>query len=79
MQTFHFILELPSSAQAPTRGAKSAATWQPSCQKAFEESGSGRKFLDPSPAFSCYQMILQNGHVSYPYFHNIPKRQENKV
>ena len=31
------------------RGGKSAATWQPSCQKVFEESGSGRKFLDPSP------------------------------
>ena len=24
------------------------ATWQPSCLKVFEESGSGRKFLDPS-------------------------------
>ena len=30
------------------RGAKSVATWQPSCQKVFEESGSGRKFLDSS-------------------------------
>ena len=27
------------------RGGKSAATWQPSCQKVFEESVSGRKFL----------------------------------
>ena len=34
---------------APQRG-KSVATWQPSCQKVFEESGSDRKFLDPSPA-----------------------------
>ena len=30
------------------RGTKSTATWQPCCQKGFEESGSGRKFLDPS-------------------------------
>ena len=36
----------------PPRGGKSAATWQPSCQKVFEESGSGRKFLDHSPALS---------------------------
>ena len=34
------------------RGGKSVAIWQPSCQKVFEESGSGRKFLDPSPALS---------------------------
>ena len=31
-----------------TRGGKSVATWQPSCQKVFEETGSDRKFLDPS-------------------------------
>ena len=34
---------------APQDG-KRVATWQPSCQKVFEESGSDRKFLDPSPA-----------------------------
>ena len=39
------------------RGGKSVATWQPSCQKVFEESGSGRKFLDPSPLLSHKQAI----------------------
>ena len=34
------------------RGGKSAATWQPSCQKVFEESGSGRKFFDFLTALS---------------------------
>ena len=43
---------LSNFAASTDRGAKSAATWQPSCQKGFEESGSGRKILDPSPAFS---------------------------
>ena len=37
---------------APQDG-KRVATWQPSCQKVFEESGSDRKFLDPSLALPC--------------------------
>ena len=41
----------------PPRGGKSVATWQPSCQKVFEESGSGRKFLDLSSALSHKQAI----------------------
>ena len=39
------------------RGAKSAATWQPSFQKVFEELDSDRKFLDLSPALSCDRTI----------------------
>ena len=39
------------------KGAKSAAKWQPSCQKVFEELGSGRKVLDPFCALSCDQRI----------------------
>ena len=35
-----------------TKGAKSATTWQPSCQKVFEESGTDRKFSDLSHTFS---------------------------
>ena len=31
------------------------ATWQSSCQKGFEESGYGRKFLHPSPGLSLDQ------------------------
>ena len=41
------------------RGAKSVATWRPSCQKLFEESASGRKFLDHSPTLSCDQAVLR--------------------
>ena len=39
------------------RGGKSVATWQPSCHKVFEESGSGRKFLDPILLLSHKQAI----------------------
>ena len=39
------------------RGGKSVATWQPNCQKVFEESGSGRKFLDLSSILSHKQAI----------------------
>ena len=55
-QTFHTApppLPKKSKMAASGRGAKSAATWQPSCQKVFEESGSDRKFLDLSPILSC--------------------------
>ena len=45
---FHF-----GKGEADSRGAKSVATWQPSCQKVFEGSGSDRKFLDLSPILSC--------------------------
>ena len=34
------------------RGAKSAGSWDPRCQKVFEESGSGRKFWTISTHFS---------------------------
>ena len=40
-----------------TRGAKSAATWQPSYHIVYEESGSDRKFLDPSHTISHHQTI----------------------
>ena len=56
--------------------------------ESFVESGSGRKFWDPSPAIlsikqfgdSIQEMILvlsQNGHILYPFFPNIPKKQYN--
>ena len=52
------------------RGGKSVATWQPSCQKVFEETGSDRKFLDPSLRIKLFGRsvkeiilgFLQNGH-----------------
>ena len=70
---------------APQDG-KRVATWQPSCQKVFEESGSDRKFLDPSPELftsrqirgSVKEMIsvfLENGHIFHPLFHKIPEKQ----
>ena len=46
------------------RGAKSAATWQPSCQKVSDESGSDRKFLDLSPALSCNRTIWQQSKIN---------------
>ena len=42
---------------AQFQSLQSVATWQPSCQKVFEESGSGRKFLDLSSALSQKQAI----------------------
>ena len=69
----------------PPWGAKSAATGQPSCQKVFEESGSGRKFLDPSPVFSNKQTIRWKHkrnyisifrkwtYLSSVFFYTIPK------
>ena len=52
----------------------------------FEESVSGTKLWDPSPAIlkikqlgnSVKEMILvflQNGHIFYPFVPNIPKKQ----
>ena len=38
-------------------GGKSVATWLPRWLKVFEESGSGRKFMDPSSALSPDQTI----------------------
>jgi len=43
------------------RGGKSAATWQPSYQKVFQESGSGRKFLDPITHFLSIKQFVGNG------------------
>ena len=48
-----------------TRGAKSAATWQPSCQIVYKESGSGRRFLDPSPTLSHHQTIWWQRKINY--------------
>ena len=50
-------LEIVNQAKLLGRGGKSAATWQPSSQKVFEESGSGRKVLNPSSALSPDQTI----------------------
>ena len=61
---------------APQDG-KRVATWQPSCQKVFEESGSDRKFWILLPHFftsrqireSVKEMIsvfLENGHIFHP-------------
>ena len=52
-----FLLNLRGERGPDPRCAKSVATWQPSCQKVFEESGSDRKFLDLSPALSCDRTI----------------------
>ena len=68
------------------RGAKSAATWQPSCQKVFEESGSDRKFLDLLPHFFVIEqfggrvkemilILLHNRHFFVSIFSLIPKNQ----
>ena len=72
------------------RGAKSAATWQPSCQKVFEESDSERKFwiLFPfSPAIEQFGgrvkeiilILLEKGHIFYPFFHNTTKKQYDAI
>ena len=39
------------------RGAKSAGSWDPRCQKVFEESGSGRKFWTISTHFSASEQV----------------------
>ena len=71
----------------PTRGAKSMAIWQPSCQKVFKESYSGRKFWDPTLTLSCNQAIwwkrTRNCITKFSkysnflsIFYNIPKKQQ---
>jgi len=65
-----------------SRGAKSEATWQPCCQKAFVELGSGRKILDPSPAISHKKQFGGNNtNIFYKmslffihFLHNIQKK-----
>ena len=64
---------------AGIRGRKSLSTWQPSCQKVFEESGNGRKVLDLFPHFftskefsrvkEIIEVSLKNGHICHPYIH----------
>ena len=66
-------------AHCAPQGGKSVATWQPSCQKVFEESGNGRKVLDLFPHFftskefsrvkEIIEVSLKNGHICHPYIH----------